>query len=83
MTRYEIGAAIFVASVVVSIGLTAYNEFEVKRTARENNKKLDECADILNRLAREERPITNSDVEEFKKCMSGTTRLTDESGRIL
>ena len=83
MTRYDIGTAISVACVVASIGITAYYEFTVKRIARENNEKFDECVDILNRLAREERPITNSDVEEFKKCVSGMTRFTDESGRIL
>lgn len=78
MTRYEIGAIVLVGSVIAHAAFTAFNMYgsaKANRIAEENNRKLEEFADEVNKIAKEERPITKSDAERLRNIYKGTTRI--------
>ena len=79
MTRYEIGAILLASSVIGNLAVAGYNTYikhSTKKLADENNLKLHDVVDKLNKLARAERPITSKDVEELQDVIRGTTRIT-------
>ena len=78
MTRYEIGAIVLAGSAVAHVLVAVYNthlDHKLKKIERENNQILKEFADEVNKIASEERPVTNDDVEKLRNIYAKTTRI--------